>query len=233
MGMRRILVTRAEPGAARTCAALAALGYQPINAATAHIRPRPATLDRTPPPCLAITSPNGANRLVDLTTERDWPVFTVGNATAAILTQAGFSTVHSAAGDVEALAARIIQAAPGRPVLHLRGADQAGALTDRLRAAGLSADDQVVYAAEPVSSLSDTALQALETGAAVLIHSPKGAERFIALTQTQVERLQHTPVIAISTAAAAPIAAIGATDITIAARPDQAAVLDAVQKRLA
>lgn len=230
---RAVLVTRAEPGAARTCDRLAALGYYSINAATAHIEALEAALQLTPGEALALTSPNGARAAARLVTDRTCAVFAVGDATAQVAREAGFTRVDSAAGDGAALARLLIAHRPAG-VVHVRGRDQAFDLVAALDAAGLPARCVIAYAARPVASLPQTALDALEAGAAVLIHSPKGATRLVKiLRQTHAESLIHTTgFAAISAVAAQPLMDAGAAHMEIAARPDEPALLEALARLL-
>lgn len=230
MAERLVLVTRAEPGASETCARLAARGLKPVNAATAQIAFRAQMIDLDGVAALAVTSRNGVAALAQMTETRALPVFAVGDATAQAARAAGFADVRSAAGDVTALVELIVAAAPAGAVLHGRGADQAGDLVGALTARGLSARAQILYAAEPVTGLPVSAWQALQAGARVLIHSPKGASRLVDLARAAGMEgvLAAAPVVAISAAAAAPLRALGATDITLAARPDGVALLDAL-----
>ncbi len=230
---RAVLVTRVEPGAARTCDRLAALGYHPINAATARIEPLEADLQLTPGEGLALTSPNGARAAARLVADRTCSVFAVGDATAQAAREAGFTRVDSAAGDGAALASLLIAQRPSG-VVHVRGHDQAFDLVAALDAADLPARSIIAYAARPVARLPRAALDALEAGAAVLIHSPKGAARLVKiLRQTHAESLIHTTGFAvISPAAAQPLVDAGAQRMEIAATPDEPALLEALARLL-
>lgn len=228
-----VLVTRAEPGAARTCAALSERGFETINAATAHLTAHPVTLDLEGVGLIAITSPFGATCLANATSNRSTPVIAVGDVTAARLSDAGFEHVTSASGDAHDLLAMIREHAPNGEILHVRGVDQTGDLSTELNAHGLSARSEILYAAEPVAALPDTAWNALETRACVLIHSAKDAERFWALAQTagRIDTLRAAPVIAISQAAAEPLRRHGVSRLSLAARPDESALFDALEKQ--
>lgn len=230
----RVLVTRAEPGATRSCEALKSRGFEAINAATAVLTPRPVFLDLKGVSLIAVTSPFGATCLANATRERRLPVVAVGDVTASRLREAGFETVNSASGDARDLLMMLRERAPEGQVLHVRGVDQAGDLSTDLHAKGVHARSEILYAAEPVPALPDAVWTALAEGAPLLIHSAKGAERFAALADTaqELDALQAAPVIAISTAAAAPMKLLGAKDITLASRPDEAALFAALENRL-
>jgi uroporphyrinogen-III synthase len=231
--MRPVLVTRAEPGAARTLARLEALGLRAVNAATARIVFLETACDLAAQEALALTSPNGAAAAARLTAQRAVPLFAVGAATAQAAQAQGFKEVFSADGDGAALAALIHERARG-PVLHVHGRDQSFDLVSALQDAGIAARGVTAYAAEPVVALSEDALAALHADGVVLIHSPKGAERFVALAQKAgvSETLATTRAAAISQAAAAPLRAAGLERIVVADRPDEAALLEALDRAL-
>ncbi|MDE2041836.1 MAG: uroporphyrinogen-III synthase, partial [Alphaproteobacteria bacterium] len=122
--MTRLLILRPEPGASATAARAAALGFEAIPAPLFNIEPRawppvdPATLD-----AVMMTSANAA-RLGGSLLPAYWhlPLFAVGMATAQAACAAGFSSIHTGAGDVVALAEILRDHGMGR-VLHLCGED--------------------------------------------------------------------------------------------------------------
>lgn len=231
--MRPVLVTRAEPGATRMVARLEALSHRAVNAATARIVFLETDCDLAADDSLALTSPNGAAAAARLTALRTLPVFTVGAATALAARAEGFKEVFSADGDGAALASLIRECAIG-PVVHVRGRDQSFDLVGALNDAGVRARGVTAYAAEPVEALTEEALTALQAGAVLLIHSPKGAERFVTLAQHAGagDALARTRAAAISDAAAAPLREAGVSEIQIAERPDEAALLEALDRAL-
>ncbi|KAA5802311.1 uroporphyrinogen-III synthase [Alkalicaulis satelles] len=230
-----VLVTRAEPGAARTCETLARLGYRAVNAATARIEPMDARPDWSAASAIIVTSPNGAARLAALGAPPHLPVYAVGEASARAAREAGHGTVITGTGDAAGLLDVILAASPDAParqgrIIHLRGADQAFDLAGALHALGRPTDSHVVYRARAVDGLSQEASAALGPDAIVLIHSPLGAERLLEQTERagRLSALAAARVIAISDAAAAPLRRAGAGRITLAARPDEASLLDAL-----
>jgi uroporphyrinogen-III synthase len=226
---RPVLVTRAQPGAAGTLARLKAEGYAAIAAPTARIQARPVD-----PPAdaaaLAVTSRHGALRAAALCSDRTLPVFAVGEASAAAAREKGFTDVRSAAGDGPALAELIACARPAGLVVHVRGRDQAFDLVADLTARGLNAQGLIAYAAEPVLRLPLAAEAAVRAGATVLVHSAKGAERFLALVEAAglSSHLAAQRVVAISCQAAAPVLDAGAGRIDIAAKPTEDAMFQAL-----
>ena len=100
---KRVWITRAEPGAARTAARLRDMGFEPIVAPLLAIEQlTPPVPDLATFAALAFTSVNGVAAFAALTPGRDLPVFAVGDATAQAALDAGFADVRSIAGGIEA-----------------------------------------------------------------------------------------------------------------------------------
>ena len=133
--IRRVWVTRAEPGASRTADRLTALGFEPVVAPLVAIQPIPqAAPDLTGFAALAFTSGNGVAAFAALTPDRSRPVFTVGDATAETARAAGFAPVRSAGGDLDRLAALLMRQGPAIGPLLVPGAlEPAGDLPALLR----------------------------------------------------------------------------------------------------
>lgn len=223
--IRRVWITRAQPGAARTAARLTALGFTPVVAPLLAIRPLPDALDAAPDfaavAALAFTSPNGVAAFAALTPAlRDRPVFAVGDATAEAAREAGFVDARSAAGDIHALAA-LIKAAPRDGLILAPGArEPAGDLP------ALLPDHSIlrlpVYAAEETGIVPPAAFDA------VLLHSPRAARALAAVLTSEMAR--NRLAVCISEAAAAPLQPLGLAEIRLADAPDENSVLTALGK---
>ena len=227
---RPVVVTRAEPGLAGTLARLDAGGYTAVAAPTAQI----AALAVDPPgdvAALAVTSRNGAERAAALFQDRSLPIYAVGDASADAVRTHGFTQVASAEGDGPALANLIDSAKPAGQVIHVRGRDQAFDLVAELKARGLSAVGLVAYAAQPAQSLPAAATAALRGGARILVHSAKGAERFLALARDAglLSLMSKQYLAAISGQAAAPCLDAGFARIDIAARPNEDSLMSTLR----
>lgn len=150
--------------------------------------------------------------------------YAVGDATARAASRAGYGAV-SAAGDVEALFQRILTDAPARPLLHLRGDPSTGDLAARLRAAGLTARDCIVYRQAP-RPLTAQARALLDRESAVILplFSPRSAAQFA----TEPRGLAPLRVAAISDRVAEAAQPMGPERLIVAARPDMPAMVDAV-----
>ena len=221
----RVWITRAEPGAARTAARLSTLGYDPVVAPLLEIRvlPQPAP-DLSDVAALVFTSRNAVSAFASLTAARDRSVLTVGDATAEAARAAGFADVRSASGDLQALAQRIAADPPppvlGGLILHPAAREPAGDLAALL-------GPSIPVRTLPVYEAVETGAEAPDAFDAILIHSPRAARALIALAGTGLDaRL----AVAISPAAAAPLAAAGLGEIRIAATPDEDALIAALGK---
>ncbi|SFJ92600.1 uroporphyrinogen-III synthase [Caulobacter sp. UNC279MFTsu5.1] len=185
-GARRIWVTRASPGAEATAARLQAMGLAPLVDPLLEVRDLSPSLDLAGVAALAFTSANGVAAFARLHRDRDRPVFAVGERTAKTAREAGFATVASADGDVQALAGLILGQAErlDGAVLHPSALEPAGDLVSPLVAAGLCARRVAVYETVDRDPAPAT-LAGLDALEAVLLHSPRAAR---ALSRWLAER---------------------------------------------
>ncbi len=122
----RVLVTRPEPGASRTARRLAEAGFEPVVLPLTEIRPlavgplsRSTTVD-----AVAVTSANAIRntprQLIETLAGK--PLFAVGNRTACLAREAGFSRVFEGEGGAVGLAGQMTaQLGPNAQVLYLCG----------------------------------------------------------------------------------------------------------------
>jgi uroporphyrinogen-III synthase len=228
-GARRIWVTRASPGAEATAARLEAMGFKSLVDPLLEVRDLSPIVDLSGVAALAFTSVNGVAAFARLHGERDRPVFAVGDRTARAAREAGFADVASADGDVEALAALILDGAArlGGAVLHPSALEPAGDLISPLVAAGLSARRLAVYETLDRAPSSST-LAGLDSLDAVLLHSPRAARTLLRwLAKHPAPRLR---ALCLSTAVAAPLGTLVQTrrleSVTSAPHPDETALLN-------
>ena len=214
----RIWITRAEPGASRTAEKLRALGHEPVVAPLLEVHALPGPVDLDGVGALAFTSANGVRAFAERSAERALPVFTVGDATAAAAQKAGFTDVASASGDLDALA-DLIAAHAGRllgTVLAPGPREPAGDLPRALAAQGVTARALALYETLPLFPPKGVA-----AADAVLIHSPKAAERLAVVMGGRPGPAAYC----ISAAAAAPLAGSPFARIAWAERPDEDSLL--------
>jgi uroporphyrinogen-III synthase len=217
---RRIAVLRPEPGNSTTIAALRRAGLQPIALPLFEIAP----VSWNPPEAAAfdgllLTSANavrtagpGLGALASL------PVFAVGAATAAAARQAGLRVIAQGREGVEAIVAAATARGHHR-LLHLAGRDRAAA------PAGVTAI--TVYESRAID-LDPAALQPIE-GQVALLHSPRAAQRFAALS-AMIDR--STIRLAALSPAVAAAAGEGWAERAVAAARDDSALV-ALARRLA
>jgi uroporphyrinogen-III synthase len=184
----KVLVTRSEPGASKTAAALRKRGAEPVIAPVLRVEfPDEIEVGLSRTSALLFTSPNAVRAWLACRSETDLPAFCVGDATAAAAEEAGFAKVRSAGGDASDLialcAARLV---PGRHrLLHLRGKHAAGDLAGRLRTLGFEVDEGVIYEAVSAAALPENAARVIRRRelAVALFHSPRAAIAFTALVE--------------------------------------------------
>lgn len=176
-----VWITRAEPGASETAARAAALGFLP------RVLPLLETIDLPVDPGLlagdgplAFTSANGVRAFARLCPRRPGPIYVVGAATAAAARAAGFPDAIEGAGDVEALASRILADPPAGEVLHASAREPAGDLVGRLAAAGRPARSVALYAARDRRPAAPD-LEAALASPFILVHSPRAGRRLAGL----------------------------------------------------
>src|ERR1700731_528235 len=169
VNMMRLLVTRPEPDAERTAAALRARGHIVLIAPLLRIEPvEHAEIGPGPFMALLVTSANAApaiarhERFAQL---RALPVFAVGGRSAEAMRAVGFADVTSAQGDVADLAALVAsRLKAGASLLYLSGADRPGDLAGVLSGRGFAVSRAVLYRAVPAGALLPAAVAAMAEG---------------------------------------------------------------------
>jgi uroporphyrinogen-III synthase len=231
----RVLVLRPQEDADRTARKLAARGHEAFVAPVLAIR----QTGEAPPPgpfsAAILTSANAVPALASVHWERDVPVFTVGARTAATANAAGFKNVRTAEGDAAALSALVGASVPaGGRLLHAAGRERKPEPDASLTEAGFTVSTWIAYEAVAAERLPPAAEDALreERLDAALHYSRRSAG--VALDLAGVAgvaapflALAH---ICLSEDAAAPLRSGGATCLSIAERPDEEALLEALDR---
>ena len=233
----RILVTRPREDADVLVAALTALGHDVLLEPLLTIVPR-AAVDWPPgherAQALLVTSANGARAFARADPRRDLTVYAVGAASAAAAGDLGFRAVVSADGNVDDLAALVRRRLEpgGGPLLHPAAAKPAGDLQGALAAAGFTVLRVVLYDAQPAKALSPESTRAINEGAidAVTLFSPRTAAAFASLVEAAglAPACKRIAGLCLSPAVAAEIAGLTWRRVAVAARPEQAALLAAL-----
>lgn len=230
------LVTRPEPGASRTLAALTAMGKPALAAPLFEIvltaQPRPSGRFAA----LLVTSQNGAAGLSPASSglAADLPVFAVGDRTAQALRDAGFTDVTSASGDQKALTRLVLARLSTRyRVLLATGEDHKDGLPAAFAAAGHEVAVWLRYKAEAVAKLPEEARKALLAGQidVALHYSRRASETLLSLAAAEglgdeLARMRH---LCLSQDVAAPLQDAGLAKIEIAAHPHEDSLLALVE----
>ncbi|MAG98327.1 MAG: uroporphyrinogen III synthase [Rhodospirillaceae bacterium] len=235
----RILNSRPLEDAAALDTALRARGHEVVAAPLLEIHQLPdAELDLVGVQALLATSANGvralAARIARGNKARELPLLAVGDATAHCAKDLGFSDVSSAGGDVDDLAnlvRRQIVASAG-PLLQAAGTAQAGDLAGLLGDAGYELRRAVLYEARTAETLPALAQEALAAGTldGALFFSPRTARTFVKLVRAAelATSCQDLGAYCLSNAVAEAAGELSWRRIGVAARPEQAALLELI-----
>ncbi len=230
----RILVTRPVVDATRTAAALRVRGHEAIVAPLLTIEYFPdAALGDGPWSAILITSANAAHAIAGPKRRdelRRIPVFAVGRQSAHDLRAEGFTDVTSADGDMDDLAALVAaRLKPPARLLYVAGEERAGDLAGVLQAKNFAVDTVVVYRVVVAATLPAEAAAALRGDLhGVLHYSRRSAEGFLTAARNSglLEAALTKPVhYCLSAKVAEPLQKAGASDVRIAAQPDEAALM--------
>lgn len=233
----RLMITRPREDAEPLARELAALGVDSLIEPLLVVEPTGTEApDLHGVQGLLLTSANGVRAFAAVSGERRLPVYAVGDATAREARRVGFETVHSASGDVDALAALVIEKClPGDgPLLHVAGSKVAGDLGGRLEQAGYAYRRACLYHAARAETLSAAGLTAIEEGRVdgVLLYSPRTADGFVNLIgKAGLEgAARRMTAFCLSEAVADRVRALAWARVAVAETPDQAALLDRVRE---
>jgi uroporphyrinogen-III synthase len=229
----RVVVTRPQADSERTATALRALGHEVLVAPLMRVESIPADLSGDWG-AVVITSANAPMAIAD-NPARDallaLPTLTVGKRSADAARDAGFTEVSTAGGDVRDLIRLLVARRLDKtgPLLYLAGEDRAADLIGELTMHGIAAEMRVVYRAA-TAPLPSVLIEALRCGEvdAVLHFSRRSAENYLSGAQDAgitAEALKPRHVC-LSEQIAAPLVVAGATSIAIAARPDEATLIE-------
>lgn len=235
----RLLVTRPEAEGERTAARLRALGHEVWLAPLLRIEPVPdLTFGSGPWGGVAFTSANAVRavsshpRLAELTT---LPAYTVGARTREAAAAAGFVRTLCAEGDVEDLV-RLVEAnaADLLAILYFAGSERAGDLAAALTPSGRSVETVIAYRARLVSDFDADVQDAIGAGriTGVLHYSARSAAAFLAAVESTsgIEFAKGAKHFCLSAQVAAPLAAAGARNVSIAAAPNENALFDLIER---
>lgn len=230
--LKRILITRPEPGASQTAARLTALGLTPIVASVLSIVPRPIVVPAHVA-ATVLTSGNAIPACPESLHSR--PAFAVGSATARRAVEAGFVDVRDADGDAVKLAKLVAATlSPSEGTLLLPAALGQGIdLASTLRAKGFKVFRRVAYQAQPVACLPEPAAAALQRGdlTGITFFSGETARHFVRLVRAAglSETVRNVEAVSISERTAVALRGLPWRRVRIAAKPNQDSMLVLLQ----
>jgi len=234
--MKRVLVTRPQPGATKTSERLLSQGFLPLVLPLTKIVPLPAKKPNGKFDAVAVTSANSLRQAPDtmLQSLLGLPCFVVGEATAAVARARGFETVTTGDGDGTSLAQIVVEElCTGARILYLTGRVRAPDFELALRKSGIHFRTMKSYDTVLVSYTTDFLVNFFSKGRidCCLLYSRWGAEEFMRLS-SQVDIAHHfdnTSVFCLSARVAAGLAGRDRSLIHVAGRPEEDALLELLQ----
>jgi uroporphyrinogen-III synthase len=233
--IQRVALMRAEDDAVATAAELATRGFEAVIAPAIQIRTLPTASPKGRFDALAATSPRAIRALgdADRAALSAVPLHVAGARAARAGRDLGFALAGEPAADAAALAERLARTLPpGARVLYLAGRDRKPTLEATLAAAGLVVEAVELYAAEAREAWSAREAQAVAGCDGALHYSRRTAALAVGLAARAglAERFRALPHVCLSADVAEPLAAVGATRIVVAAAPDEAHLLAALER---
>src|SRR5262245_24626621 len=227
----RILITRPIEDAKPLADALSERGIEVLIEPMLDIRHLDdPEIDLEGVQALLFTSANGVRAFAAMSPRRDLKAFAVGDGSAEAARTAGFPDVESAKGDVEALAALVVdRLKPDDGILfHAAGTVTAGDLKTRLEALGYRVRRAQLYEAKIATALSTETRANLTLGGidAVLLFHPRTPATFAELWRDAgSSSLARIQALCLSAAVAREIGDLGWAEVEIADRPDLPSML--------
>jgi uroporphyrinogen-III synthase len=232
-----IWITRPQPGADKSAAAIAAMGFHPVVVPLTEVAATEPAIDPAEAAradAVVVTSGNAVRLVPDtlVTALFDKAVYTVGAATKADALARGFRDVRSADGAVDDLVALVsAREKPGSALVYLCGRRRTGDLEGKLARKGLNCLVCEVYSTKIVSHMTDNLEKKLSAGSpdAVLFHSALSARAFAEHAKVQSSQAyEKTLVFAISERVAMALPDYLKDRITVAEEPTEQSLLAAL-----
>lgn len=233
----RVVVTRVQADADRTATVLRARGHDVLVAPLMRVEPIEASLDGQWS-AIVVTSANAPNAIARSPARNTMvklPLFAVGRRSAEAASQAGFTDIASADGDVRDLVRLIAVRHVNNkaPVLYLAGEDRAADLLAELSARGIVAEMRIVYRAI-TAPLPVSLIEALKAGEvdAVMHFSRRSADHYVMGAKIAGVLGPALAVRQLCLSGQVAEALAGADHILIAARPDESAMIELLPSEL-
>jgi uroporphyrinogen-III synthase len=241
-----ILVTRPHPDDETTAAGLRARGFEVLRAPMLRFEPAAFHEDAEADyGAVVVTSANAlrgiepqlkGSRLLKL------PLFAVGEHTASAATAIGFGHVIVAKGGAASMRDLVVASVKAkalkktRPLLYLAGADLARDLAGELGERGFTVVTQTTYRMIPLSSLPREVCDAFAANQveAVLHYSRRSARAFLESVRAAGVEISalSIPQYCISAGVASVVRDAGATQVVVAASPDENALFALLDRAL-
>ena len=241
-----VLVTRPHPDDETTAASLRARGFDVLRAPMLRFEPVAVHEDiNARYSAVIVTSANAlrgiephlkGHRMLEL------PLFAVGEHTAAAARRAGFTHVVSANGDAANLRDLVLASLRAKELkkastlFYLAGAEVARDLASELEESGFRVVTQTTYRMIAVKSLPPEACDAFAANQveAVLHYSQRSARAFLDAARAAGVEISALaiPQCCISAAVASVLRDAGATQVVVAATPDENALFEALERAL-
>ena len=241
-----VLVTRPHPDDETTAASLRARGFDVLRAPMLRFEPAAFHEDMNARySAVIVTSANAlrgiephlkGHRMLEL------PLYAVGEHTAAAARRAGFTHVVSANGDAANLRDLVLASLKAKELkkastlLYLAGAEIARDLASELEESGFRVVTQTTYRMIAVKSLPRETCDAFAANQveAVLHYSQRSARAFLDAARAAGVEISALaiPQCCISAAVASVVRDAGATQVVVAATPDENALFEALERAL-
>jgi uroporphyrinogen-III synthase len=245
-----ILVTRPQPDNDSTTAALRARGLEVLPAPMLRFE-RMIVQDHHDDAdsqygAVIVTSANALRAIDGQPVQAallKLPLLAVGERTADAARDIGFSQVISADGDANALRDLVVARVKAKKLkksatlLYLAGADLARDLAGELGERGFSVVTHTAYRMAPVTDLPAAVCEGFAAGTvdAVLHYSRRSARAFFAAARTNGVEISAlaVPHVCLSDSVASIVRDAGATQVLLAATPDENALFAALDRAIA
>jgi uroporphyrinogen-III synthase len=238
-----VLVTRPHPDNETTARGLRARGFEALMAPMLRFEPMPPSDDLTADYGAVIVTSANALRAIEPQLVQSallsLPLFAVGDHTASAARSLGFAEVISADGDAAALRASVLGAKrsrKGSALLYLAGADLSRDLAGEFSAHGRDVVTVVTYRMVALPHLPREVCEAFAANAieAVLHYSQRSARAFLEAARSDGVEISALSVLqcCLSANVALTLREAGATQVQIAASPNENALFGALERAL-
>jgi uroporphyrinogen-III synthase len=241
-----VLVTRPAPDHTTTASTLRGQGFDVLLAPMLRFEPIAFELNADAHfDAVLVTSVNALRALAETSARQRWlttPLYAVGERTAQAARDLGFDSVMAANGDGASLRDLVVAQARARmlkksaKLLYLAAADRAVNLDDELSPLGFEVVTVTTYRMIATPDLPEDVCASFTAGRieAVLHYSARSAHSFVAAARAAGLEIMAlaVPHCCISANVAAVLREAGATQVAVAAAPDEDALFEALDRAL-